>query len=77
MKKLVLLTAFALGTVMMHQASACDWGAHAANAAQDIAACQGDSCKDQASESTTQEPMVATAEPAAAIVADAAVAGAK
>jgi hypothetical protein len=67
MKKLVLLAAFALGTVMAPQAMACDYGAHAANATPVVMACSGDNCKGQATESTTQEPaapQVATDEPA-------------
>ena len=63
MKKLVVLAAlaFAFGTV--HQASACDFGMHAANAAPAVVACSGNNCATDAT--ATQQP----AEPTAPTVA--------
>ena len=60
MKKLVLLSALALGTAMAPQAMACDYGAHAANATPVVLACNGDNCKGRQSESTTQETAAPT-----------------
>jgi hypothetical protein len=66
MKKLVVLAAlaFALGTV--HQAVACDWGMHAADATPIVAACEGNNC---ATKPTTQEAAATIPEPAAPKVA--------
>ena len=50
MKKLVVLAAFLLGTVMTHQVVACDMGAIEAGIAS---ACQGNSC---ATKIATQQP---------------------
>jgi len=60
MKKIIVLAAlaFALGTV--HQASACDFGAHAANATPIVVA---------KTEAPTSQQPVATTEPAAPTVA--------
>ena len=50
MKKLVVVAAFAVATgavaVMTQQASACDYGMHAANATPIVLACAGDNCAD-------------------------------
>ncbi len=54
MKTLIVLTAFALGTVMTYQAEACDYGAHAANATPVVVA------------STTDQPTAQAAKPEAA-----------
>jgi hypothetical protein len=66
MNKLVVLAAlaFALGTV--HQASACDFGMHAANAAPVVVACSGNNCGTDAT--ATRQP-AAKPEPAAPTVA--------
>jgi len=60
MKKIIVLAAlaFALGTV--HQASACDFGAHAANATPIVVA---------KTEAPTSQQPAATTEPAAPTVA--------
>jgi hypothetical protein len=66
MKKLIFLSALALGTAMAPQAMACDYGAHAANATPVVLACNGDNCKGRQSESTAQEtaaPTTATEAP--------------
>jgi hypothetical protein len=60
MKKLVLLSALALGTAMAPQAMACDYGAHAANATPVVLACSGDNCKGRQPESTAQETAAPT-----------------
>jgi hypothetical protein len=64
MKKLVILAAFAVGTVITHQAVACDYGAHAANATPIAVACVNPNC-------ATDEPPApqpaAKAEPAAPV----------
>ena len=53
MKKLVVLTALALALGAVHQASACDFGAHAANATPIVVA--------TTQEQTAQQPAVTPA----------------
>jgi hypothetical protein len=55
MKKLVVLAATALAFGTAHQASACDFGAHAANATPVVVASSAD-------QSTTQPPVAKPAE---------------
>lgn len=50
MSKLVMLTAFALGVAMAHQAAACDWQREAAQAPVVVADCTGSGC-------ATKEPI--------------------
>ncbi len=52
MKRIIVLAAFALGTVMAHQVAACDMGRIEADAG--LLACQGNNCATEPT--TTQQP---------------------
>ena len=66
MNKLVVLAALAFALGIVHQASACDFGMHAASAAPAVVACSGNNCTTDAT--ATQQP-AAKPEPAAPTVA--------
>jgi len=54
MQKLIVLAALVFAPVTVHQAAACDFGAHAANATPIVVACTGSDCATE--ESTTRQP---------------------
>jgi hypothetical protein len=68
MKKLVVLATLAFALATVHQASACDWGAHAANATPVVVGCATSNCVGQATEEQTTQQPTATPDPAAPTV---------